>query len=476
MNNIHIGFHKSDVTPKTGGIPLSGWGATHLRLAATVEDPLYCSVTAVGNGEKAEYIIINLDLISIPTDKVKRLRTAIFEKTGYSEDRVIISGTHTHSAPDLSSKLDTIETYIKFLEQEIPDCIKRAVADMKPATIYYGKNEVGRRDMRINFVRHYTMTDIEYKDNPSDGPVYYSGNNFGFEYLQNPDKYIYTGHESEADPEVQLIEFRRENADSILLVNFQSHALLSSGIASTVMTSDFPGAVCEELKKRIGNCEAVYIQGCCGNINPFTRIREEALLGICYDPFRANDDCDCDWRAYGKIIAAYAKEIHDTKLTKSKSNEFRFARKILNLPCDHSRDDKLPEIEWVLEKYDKEGNTRETIEAAMSAGLVSPYEATAIRTRSKLPLSMDFEINALRFGDTAMTTVPAEHFDQTGKYIKANSPFKLTLNQCYSCGRYAYLPAEGTCMTGYERNNTFFAPGTAEIIRDAQLDLLNTLK
>ena len=472
---IFVGFHKTDVTPKTGGIPLSGWGATHLRLAATVEDPLYCSVTAIGNSQKAEFIIINLDLINIPTDKVLRLRNAIFEKTGYDHEHVIISGTHTHSAPDLSSKLDTIETYLKFLENEIPDCVLRAAADMKPATIYYGKNEIGNKGMRINFVRHYTMTDIEYKDHPQDGPVYYSGNNFGFEYLAHPEKYIYTGHESEADPEVQLVEFRRENADSILLVNFQSHALLSSGIACTVMTSDFPGAVCKKLNEDIPNTQAVYIQGCCGNINPFTRIREEALLGIDFDPYRPNDDCDCDWRAYGKIIAAYAKEIHDFKLTKSESNEFKYARKMLTLPCDHSMDAKLPEIEWVLEKYDKEGNTPDTIKAALSAGLISPYQATAIRTRSKLPETMDLELNALRFGDTAMATAPVEHFDQTGRYIKANSPFKLTLMQCYSCGRFAYLPADGTCMEGYERNNTFFKPGTAEIVRDAQLDLLKTL-
>lgn len=475
MGNLHVGFHKTDVTPRTGGIPLAGWGATHLRLAATVADPIYCSVTAVGNDKTAEYIIINIDLVSVPTDKVARLRKAIKDKTGFDETQVIISGTHTHSAPDCSSALDTIETYIRFLEEEIPDCIMRAVNDMKPAEIYYGKNEIGRPGMRINFVRHYTMTDIEYKDHPEDGPVYYSGNNFGFEYLQNPDKYVYTGHESEADPEVQLVEFRRENADSILLVNFQSHALLSSGIACTVMTSDFPGAVCQKLSEDIPNTQAVYIQGCCGNINPFTRIREEALLGLDFDPFRANDDSDCDWHAYGKIIAAYAKEIHDFKLTKSETNEFKYARKILNLPCDHSMDDTLPEIQWVLDKYDKEGNTRDTIAAAMSAGLTSPYQATAIRTRSKLPENMDFEINALRFGDTAMTTVPAEHFDQTGKYIKANSPFKCTLMQCYSCGRYAYLPSEGTCMTGYERNNTFFKPGTAEIVRDAQLELLKTL-
>lgn len=476
MSNLYAGIHIADMTPQTGGIPLSGWGATHLRLAATVGDPIMCNVLALGNGKKAEILAVNLDLINIDVDNLNRFRAVISKKTGVPQTNIIISGTHTHSAPDITSPLDTIKTYLEYCDKVIPDCALRAIEDMKPAKVFYGKNEVGKPGMRLNFVRHYTMTDASFKDHPEDGPVYYSGNNFGFQYTMEPDKYIYTGHETEADPELLLIELKRENADTIMLVNFQSHALISSGVACTVLTSDFPGALCKTLMEEIPNTKAVYIQGCCGNINPCTRIREEAMLGINFDPFTANDDTDNDYRAYGMILAKYAKEIHYNKLTESKTDDLKFAKATVNAKYDHSKDHMVDKIMPCIEKFRKEGNTREVIAFAMSLGLNSPYTATGILNRSKKPESVDVEVNALRIGDTAMVTAPFELYDQIGRTVKADSPFPCTFMQCYSCGRNAYLPAKGTISTSYERDNTSFVPGTAEQIGDAQLELLEKLK
>ena len=49
MSKLHVGFHKADITPQTGGIPLAGWGATHLRLAATVAKMATDAGWQVGN-------------------------------------------------------------------------------------------------------------------------------------------------------------------------------------------------------------------------------------------------------------------------------------------------------------------------------------------------------------------------------------------------------------------------------------------
>ena len=476
MKQMYAGFQMADMTPETGGIPLSGWGSTHLRLAANVADPIMCNVLALGNDGKVELLVVNVDLIGIQYDKVNRFRKAINAATGVPCENIIVSGTHTHSGPDIESSLDTIKTYLTHCEQVMADCALRAVADMKPAKVFYGKNEVGKPGMRMNFVRHYTMTDVAFKDHPQDGPVYYSGNNFGFQYTMEPDKYIYTGHESEADPELQLVEFRRENADTIMLVNFQSHALISSGVASTRMTSDFTGPLCKHLMDTIPNTKAVYIQGCCGNINPGTRIREEALLGINFDPFSANDDSENDHRAYGMILAMYAKEIHEKKLVESKSGDFKFLQTKVHAQCDHSNDARVPEIMPCIEKFNKEGNTREVIAFANSLGLNSPYTAIGILGRSRLPEYVDVEVNAVRFGDASLVTAPFEVYDQIGRHVKAETPFGCTLVQCYSCGNYSYLPAEGTIDTSYERDNTRFVRGTAEQIGNAQLELLNKLK
>ena len=475
MSQIYAGFHRSDMTPKTGGIPLAGWGSTQLRLAANVVDPIYCHALAVGSSEKPELIIINFDLIDANPRAMKTWRPAISEALGgLPEERIIISGTHTHEAPDMWSSLDSIKKeYIPYTTEVLIDASRRAVADMKPAKVFYGKTEVGRPGQRLSFVRHYTMKNIQ---DPTDDTVYMSGNNFGFQYLAEPEKYVYTGHESEADPEMQLMELRRENADDILLVNWQCHALLRGGVFSDEMTSDFCGPLRDNLMEMLPNTQVVYVQGACGNINPGTRIKEEALLGLNYDPFRPNDDSDSDHRAYGKILAAYAKDIHDYHLVESKSDELKFTKKMMVGKCDHSRDDMAPKLADFMKRFAEEGNTREVIAAAMELGLNSPYHAAGIVSRSKLPETELLELNAVSFGDVAMVTSPCEMYDQIGRFVKKNSPFPATLIQGYSCGSFSYIPAEGTTMDSYERNATRYVPGTAEQMEREFIEMLNELK
>lgn len=123
-----------------------------------------------------------------------------------------------------------------------------------------------------------------------------------------------------------------------------------------------------------------------------------------------------------------------------------------------------------------EGNTREVIALAVSKGLASPYHATGIIMKSKLPATKDATVYGVSFGDVAMVTYQFELFDQVGRTMKKESPFAMTLIQGYANGHLGYLPAEGTTMEGYERTTTRYIPGTAEQLGHEALEVLSKLK
>lgn len=47
MSALFAGFARENITPAIGGIPLAGYGITHLRPAARVLDPIYVNTVAL---------------------------------------------------------------------------------------------------------------------------------------------------------------------------------------------------------------------------------------------------------------------------------------------------------------------------------------------------------------------------------------------------------------------------------------------
>ncbi len=470
MSELQVGFHSSDITPKNGGIPLAGYGATDLRLAARVLDPLECLITAIRKDD-VTILLVHLDLI-YPTYYIT-WRKAIHEKTGVPEERIIISATHTHSGPDLLSELPSIKTYLEQTKETIPDCAMRAIEDLRPAKIEYGKMNTGSDGTSLNFVRHYTMTDIEYKDRPKEGPRYLCGDNFGVRYSNHPEKYFYTGHNSEADREMQMLAFKRENADDILLVNFQAHPTTTGGWNLTNLSSDFPYAMRKGLERMVPNTRAVYVQGACGNLNFNSRLKSDSVPGLTWRP--ENGKIIVQHHAYGDVLAAHAAMLY-RHLQPSATDDIGIVTEMPEWKRDHSMDDLVEDAQKVREVFLREGRTENVNRLCEELGFESVYHALLAIGKAKAPLTDSPEINALHFGDVGYVTGPFEIFDTTGKYVKTNSPYNMTLIQGYSCGRYSYLPSAEAPKNCYERHVTTFELGTAEKLGELHVELLQRLK
>ncbi len=467
--SFHAGFSRVDITPPFGGVPLAGYGSTQFRLASNVMDPVYLNTVAVGSNGKAEGLLMTADLINITDPMLVTLRAAVAEATGLDPERIYIGGTHTHSAPDIRSTLDCIRDYNnEFLPKCYAESALRAITDLKPAKIFYGKTEVGHEGARFNFNRYYYMVPREKLDSYTEEDYLPVGDNYGLKYSSDPEHYAYVAHEEEADHEMMVIKFARENADDILLLNFTAHATITGGIKKPNMSSDYPGAFRARVEELVPGTKCTYLNGCAGNTNPSTRMAEEGIPGLTIGESRSH-------YAYGAALAAYAKQILDTGLTESETDVLAFARRTPTADRDHSNDYRVEEAQKIAKIYLVDGYTPEVRRMVLDAGFNSPYHCTAVIRKAAQPATGTFEINAIRFGDVAMTTGPFELFSGTGKHIKAASPFKMTLVKAYSCGANSYLPSINSYPNSYEANQTAFVRGTAEALEPIYQEMLEEL-
>ena len=83
---------------------------------------------------------------------------------------------------------------------------------------------------------------------------------------------------------------------------------------------------------------------------------------------------------------------------------------------------------------------------------------------------------AISCGDIAFFTSPFEQFDADGKYVRDNSPFKMTFSCAYSNGHNGYLPTSFAYPHGcYEVYTCPFVYGTTDALNAGSLSLLNEL-
>ncbi len=467
-NQLTAGFIRVDITPKNGGIPLAGYGATHLRLAGEVLNPIYINATALGQDGKPVFVHLVADLIRVDVELVKRIKEAASEKTGLAPEAIFVSSTHTHSAPDVSSTLPSISIYCDYLTERAAFAAERAVADLKPAKIFYGKTEVEANGSYFNFGRHYRMTERghENDENPELFPV---GDQYGLHYSRQPEKYVYYCHDTEADHEMQMIRFARENAPDILWVNWTAHATITGGTKSPLLSSDYPGPFREKLEALLGDCCSVFLQGGAGNVNPCTRIPRESIPGI-------TDPKASDHRAYGSVLAAFAEKLYREGLKESESDEVRLQTVIMTGRCDHSMDRFTQEAQTVKTVFLQEGDSDHVHALCDQFGFNSPYQCNAILSKAKRGETRNYPLSAVRIGDAALAATPFESFSATGKFVKTHSPFALTFFHGYCNGFEKYLPSADCYENTYERNVTIFEPGTAEITGDKLVEMLNELK
>ncbi len=152
---LFVGMGRASLTPRLGSengepgsfqkLPLAGYGKRQGRSAEGVHDSLFASAVALRVGAK-EVVLVNIDALIVSRAMAEGVIAQVDSGLGLKREQVLFSATHTHSGPGawgegLLAELFADEYNPKVLQwmiQQMVAAIRRAHADLSPASFGYG--------------------------------------------------------------------------------------------------------------------------------------------------------------------------------------------------------------------------------------------------------------------------------------------------------------------------------------------------
>jgi hypothetical protein len=234
---MRIGTARVDITPDWS-LPLAGF-ASRTRPSEGVAHPLHVRIALLeSNGTRA--LIASADLLNWGPEPLPGWRKAIAAEFDVPADSILFSATHSHSGPQTNGwhaaatgVLDP--RFIDLLGERLRAGVREANASIEQVSIARGRGEHGIAMHRRTIVEGKAIA----RPNP-DGPV---------------------------DREVTVIAFRRPDGSlKAALTHYTCHPVLS---AQYLLSGEFTGDAMNRVEERTG-ATSLYLQGCCGDINPGT--------------------------------------------------------------------------------------------------------------------------------------------------------------------------------------------------------------
>lgn len=427
---LRAGYGRAAFTPKS---PVKITNQAQSTYSAVYED-VYISCIALTDAEDDTVLLFTCDMIRCPDNLRIPLLRAASEATGVPEENMVFSVTHNHNGPNPSAVSSE-------LKEAIVEASTQAMEDRSAATLYTGTAYTEG----LNFVRHYIKEDGLYT-----GAAYTAS-------TTSPIK----EHEDDPDNAMQLLRFDRQGKKPILLMNWQAHGVYT--YYTDLLTADWIGPVRRNIEENT-DCLVAFFQGAAGNLAPNSLIKD---LNI------AETGSIGGMETYGKAVAQVAISALDG-LTAADGEDIDILHGSYTAFVQQDSAEYLDAVNKFEAALNAGGETRDAVIA--SGDLVhSTISCTFPPKRAELGGSQEIPLVVLRMGDIGFISAPYEMFDDSGKYVKENSPFDMTLVIGYT-GVHAYIPTAGCIEHGcYEWECGYYVPGTAEALAEEFVALLNQL-
>ena len=114
-----IGVAKIDVTPDYP-MRLNGFGF-HREESEGVRQRIWVKALTIGNDDKNPAILLTLDNLGIRLPMLDEVAARLKKKAGITRDRIVLSFSHTHTAPKVNGASDNI------FSQPIPDAHQKNI-------------------------------------------------------------------------------------------------------------------------------------------------------------------------------------------------------------------------------------------------------------------------------------------------------------------------------------------------------------
>jgi len=418
-----------------------------------VHDPLHVRAVAFQNG-KGRAVIALMDAIGVGREMTDEAKVIAAEKTGWKPEEMLVSGTHTHTAPKGGDSSPGRIAYEKRRKDGLAEALIEAIESLEPAKVGFASDE----EPTEVFNRRWYMEEGFMPKNPLGGYDKVKMNP-GLNNLVKP--------AGPTDPEVAVIDVRDKKGQPLgLIANYALHYVggvprvidekgREVGMASADYFGEFARIMPYRLRGATGNENfvAMMTNGTSGDINNIDFYRNRGPRAP-FEQIRvvAGKTADAAYRALQKI-----DDYDESPIVAMKQRNVTI----------HYRKPKQEDIDRAIELMKLSPKERNEINSRTS----SVAQNTLRFSEPEMTKTEDVIIQAIRIGDQAIVSMPFEVLVEIGMEIKEKSPFPQTLIIELANGGYGYLPPPHQHkLGGYE---TWL--GTSRFVEDTSVVLTKNL-
>ncbi|MCA9059020.1 MAG: neutral/alkaline non-lysosomal ceramidase N-terminal domain-containing protein [Planctomycetaceae bacterium] len=456
-----MGLAECEITPPEG-FPMAGY--YHERLAEGTIDPLKARAVVFRDGDQSAALVV-CDLIGIATDLSREVRRQASANTGIPAEHIILSATHSHTAPDYMKELwlvlgDSAEeksqqqparaAYIQSLINNLTAVIAEADRTSAPVLLQYG---TATQATPVSFNRRFVMRDGSVRT---------------WQNLKNPEVVRAAGP---IDPTIGLLKI--SDTQSHVRGVISNFALHLDTVGGSRWSADYPFFIERTLQGTLGpDVISVFGTGCCGDINHVNPAAAErntaAVIGT----------------ALGDTIVSQLDQLQTLP-----ASGFRVKTETVLLPLQEATADQVRQSIAVLDraKQHEKVDFFEHVTAYKKLILDQMRHASPAATTSQhitwglsrslagVGDALPVDVTVMTFGsELAIVCLPGEVFVELGLAIKQASPFRQTMViELSNAVETIYVPHRAAYAGGsYEVTNSALQPGGGEVLVETALRLL----
>jgi hypothetical protein len=409
---LHAGAAVVDITPQQFPVFING------GFTARKGEPRDVKARAIVLDDgRTKLALVVADSCILPKDLIDASKALAAERTGIPTDHIMISATHTHTAPSAISALGTPadDTYVPYLRLRLADAIAEAAKNLQPARVGFGSVDAAE----FTALRRWILRPDLLRTDPFGDATVRATMHAAKDNLLGV-----TGESGPEDPELAVLSLQSPEGEPIaMLANFSMH-YYGSGPAA-----DYFGSFCDALEAHFAQAAsapgpvpvAVMSHGCSGDI---WRVDYRTGEQQDYDPFVAG--------MVSRAVAAIEAigEHQDADLAMAE------ARLAMNY-----RVPDAARLAWATQRAEQLGDALPTTQEDVYA-----IEQIELAERG----GTEVVVQGIRIGDVAIATTPTETYALTGLKIKRQSPLAHTFVIELANGGDGYIPPpEQHALGGY---------------------------
>ncbi len=434
--SLRAGAAAVDITPTT---PTSTIAGGFLEAKATqVNDPLFVRAIVLDD-QKTKIALVVVDTCMMTQELIDNAKQLANKKCGIAIDHMLVSATHTHSAPAAMGCLGTRQDkeYAAILPQKIAEAICAADAKREPAKIGWATIDDWEHTHNRRWIRRPERMIVDPFGEATGRAHMHPG------YL-SPDV---IGPSGPVDPGLSVLSVQSTDGRPLaVLANYSQHYF-----GAAAVSADYYGRISKYIAMRLkqpGDGNGPFVcalsQGTSGD-----------LMWMDYGAPEEKPTID----HYAEAVAIYAEKAlgqvvyHDEVPLAIVERKLKLNYRVPN----------AARLDWARPIAEK-------IENDLPKSLPEVYarEALILHERQKT----EIKLQAIRIGDLTICALPNEVYALTGLKLKARSPFAAHFNIELANGAEGYIPTpEQHALGGY----TTWPARTAGLEVNAEPKIVETL-